>query len=338
VLNGWANAIADKGGEEAMAQAIPLWREEVRLKPDYWVGYNNIMFALAGLGDEEGLVRVGEQMMKIAGGRPGRALENLYQNYDEAVLDLQTERASLIADIESHGGIGSSGAGSSAENLGVAQLDVQLHDTEAAALRLKTTPVDEKHMPDVAAAAMDRALLAEETRDFKAAAREWDAFAEAYTNPTVAAGNPKYICFAAVTYDKTGQALKADAALKPFGDRSQVDCYRFKGDVLDLRGDWSGAQEWYAKAVQLGPSMPSGYYSWGVALAKHEDLAGAAAKLELANQKGPHWADPLKAWGDVLMKQGKAREALAKYDEGLKYAPNWKQLKEVREAAAKRSA
>jgi len=44
----------------------------------------------------------------------------------------------------------------------------------------------------------------------------------------------------------------------------------------------------------------------------------------------------LKAWGDVLAKKGKTKEALAKYDEALKYAPNWKQLKEAREAAAKR--
>jgi hypothetical protein len=39
--------------------------------------------------------------------------------------------------------------------------------------------------------------------------------------------------------------------------------------------------------------------------------------------------------GDVLTKQEHPKEALAKYDEALKYAPNWKQLKEVREAAAK---
>ena len=72
-----------KGGEGAMREALPLYREAVRLKPDYWTGYNNIMYALIGLGDEEGAVRVGEQMMKAAGGRPGRAPENQYQNYDQ---------------------------------------------------------------------------------------------------------------------------------------------------------------------------------------------------------------------------------------------------------------
>ena len=78
-----------------------------------------------------------------------------------------------------------------AENLNVAQLEVQMHDTESAALRLKTTPVDAKNIPDVAEAAMDRALLAEETGDLKAAAKEWDAYATAYANPTIATANPQ---------------------------------------------------------------------------------------------------------------------------------------------------
>jgi hypothetical protein len=77
-----------------MAEALPLYREAVRLKSDYWIGYNNIMYALNGLGDEEGMLRVGEQMMKAAGGRPGRAPEDDYQDYDQQVWDLQAEEAS----------------------------------------------------------------------------------------------------------------------------------------------------------------------------------------------------------------------------------------------------
>jgi tetratricopeptide (TPR) repeat protein len=208
-----------------------------------------------------------------------------------------------------------------------------MHDSEAAALRLKTTPVDEKNPGDVASAAFDRALLAEDTGDLTAAAHEWDAYATAYANPIVSTSNPSNICYAAVTYQKTGQPGKADAALNAVGKLTLVNCYRFRGDVLDLRGDWTGAQQWYAKAVELAPSIPSGYYSWGLALARHADLATAAAKFKDANLKGPHWADPLKAWGDVLVAQGKITDALGKYDAALKYAPNWKQLQEARAAA-----
>jgi tetratricopeptide (TPR) repeat protein len=147
------------------------------------------------------------------------------------------------------------------------------------------------------------------------------------------------MCWAAPTYERTAQRAKADAALaapmKAVGISTYLDCYRFKGDVLDSRGDWAAAQQWYQKAVKLAPSFPAGYYSWGLALLKHGDLKGATEQFRLANQKGPNWADPLKTWGDVLTKQGNTKDALVKYDDALKYAPNWKQLKEARAAAAK---
>jgi hypothetical protein len=335
VLNYWANAITGKGGDGVMAEALQLWREALRQKPDYWVAYNNIMYGLAGTGDEEGVVRVGQQMLKAAGGRPGQAPEYQYQNYDTEVWDLPAVHASNIADIESHSGIGTTSGAGGAETLAVAGYEAQMHDVEAAALRLKTTPVDEKNAPDVAAAAVARAWLAEEDRDFKTAAHVWDSFALAYANPTVSTSNPQLMCFAAVAYEKTGQSAKADAALNVVGKLTFVDCYRFKADILDLRGDWTGAQAWYAKSVALGPNIPSGYYSWGMALAQHGDLDGAAAKFREANLHGPHWADPLKAWGDVLVRQNRVRDALTKFDEALKYAPNWKQLKQAREQAAR---
>jgi tetratricopeptide (TPR) repeat protein len=331
ILNYWANAISNIGGPGTLHEALSLYREAVRLKPDYWTAYNNIMFALVSLGDEEGVVRVGLQMMKTAGGRPGRAPDDMYANYDSEVYDLSALRAGDLADMEAHGGIGTLGIANGPENLGVAQTDAALHDTQSASMQLKVTPVDVNSHPDVAAAATARAVLAEEMGDFKTAAEQWDVYAGVYSDPLIATLNPAAICSAAVPYEKTGQHAKADAALNRVGELNFVDCRRFRGDVLDLRGDWVGAQEWYAKAVELGPNLPAGYYSWGVALARHGNLPEAAAKLEQANRKGPHWADPLKSWGDVLAKQGKVREARAKYDEALKYAPNWKQLKEARE-------
>jgi tetratricopeptide (TPR) repeat protein len=87
--------------------------------------------------------------------------------------------------------------------------------------------------------------------------------------------------------------------------------------------------------VALAPDLPAAYYSWGVALARHGDLAGAEAKFKEANRHGPHWADPLKNWGDVLVKQGRGEDALAKYNEALEYAPHWAALKEAREATAR---
>jgi tetratricopeptide (TPR) repeat protein len=335
VLNYWANAIAGKGAEGAMREALPLYREALRRKPDYWTAYNNIMYALNGLGDEEGLVRVSEQMMKAAGGRPGRAPEHEYQNYDRTVWDLRAERAEAIADVESHNGIGTRGSAGGAGNLQIAQYEAQMHDVEASTLRINTTPVDANYPPDVAQSTFVRALLAEENNDLNAAASEWDDYERAYANPSVRTNNPHTICYAAPSFEKTGQRAKAEAALNAVGTLTLVDCYRFRADILDLRGDWPGAQAWYAKAVKLAPSIPSGYYAWGVALTRHGNADGAAEKFKAANQKGPHWADPLKAWGDVLLAQGQVKKAIEKYDEALKYAPNWTALKHSRETAAK---
>ena len=61
--------------------------------------------------------------------------------------------------------------------------------------------------------------------------------------------------------EAVGHSDKADAVLKTGG--TFVDCYRFHGDILDGRGDWKGAQEWYAKSVEVAPDLPAGYYSWG---------------------------------------------------------------------------
>ena len=341
VLNYWANAISAKGEAGSVKHALELYQEAVRLKPDYWVGYNNVMLALGAMGDEEGLIRTGEQMQRIAGGRLGRAPEDLYENFDEVKWDLTASISSSIANMESHSGVGTITSFSGSLNLNIAQHEALRHDKTSAALRIQTTQVDPKSAPDVAAASMAKALLAEEVGDLTAATAAWDAFAISYSNPAVHSENPPYMCYAAPAYEKTGQHAKADATLdaplNATGYSTFVDCYRFKGDVLELRGDWVGAQAWYAKAIKLSPNSPSGYYSLGMALVKHDDLRGAAEQFRLANQQGPHWADPLKAWGDVLVKQGHRAEALGKYSEAMTYAPNWSQLKEAQAAAKDRS-
>jgi tetratricopeptide (TPR) repeat protein len=246
-----------------------------------------------------------------------------------------TERRGALVDMASTDG-GTLTAQSGAEGLSVTLLDVLLHDVAAARLRFQTTVWDQKSHPDAANAAVAQAFLEKELDNLPAAAERWDELASLYADPVVATSSAPVICSAAPKFERTGQPQKADAALSAVGPLTLVDCYRYKADVLEIRGNWVGAQEWYTKAVKLAPSLPAGYYSWGLALAKHGDLPAALEQLRLANLKGPTWADPLKAWGDVLAKDGHTKEGLAKYDEALKYAPNWKELKESRAALAKK--
>jgi tetratricopeptide (TPR) repeat protein len=330
LLNTWANALARIG---QVRDALALYRAALKLKPDYWVGHNNVMNSLWALGDEEGAWRAGEEMRRMAGGRPGRAPETYYQNVDVLVWNLRAWHDSLVADADATGGLGSN-VGIIA-SISIADVEVRLHDLAAAQITLQTARQDPSDASIALSSHFVRGRLAAETGDVAKAAEEMEAFGMGYVDPFIVVFNPGYSCWVAPAEEAAGHPDRADAVLKSAG--TFVDCFRFRGDILDGRGDWVGAQKTYADAVALAPDLPAAYYSWGVALAKHGDLVGAEAKLKDANERGPHWADPLKAWGDVLVRQGHTKEALVKYNEALKYAPNWAALKEAREAGAKQS-
>jgi tetratricopeptide (TPR) repeat protein len=328
LMSRWSVAISNTGG--SIREALGLERAAVKLQPDLWSSHNNIMNALVILGDEEGAWNAGKDMLKIAGGRPGRAPDTFYQNWDALTWNLMPWLAGVVADAEFNAGVGTQVVSSGPI---IADVYARMHDLEAADLALKTAKEDPDDLAGNALAHNVRGRLALEAGDTATAVTELEAFGGAFANPSVSTENPGYQCWIAPAEEAAGHPDKADALLKSAG--TYVDCYRFRADILDGRGNWPGSQKAYAEAVALAPDLPAAYYSWGVALAKHGDLAGAEAKLALANEKGPHWADPLKAWGDILVKQGNTKRALAKYDEALRYAPNWKHLHDVRDAAAK---
>lgn len=329
LLNTWANALSNVGGPPR--ESLALFRAALKQKPDYWVARNNVMQAYWLLGDEENAWKEGAAMREAAGGRPGRAPETYYQNSDILTWNLGQWLDATVADADASGGTGSNSGG--VAGVFIADISVRLHDPAAAELALQTIKPDPADQTTAAAVHFVRGRLAAEAGDVSRSMADMEAFQVAYGAPVVSSQYPGYLGWVAPAEEAAGHPDKADAVLKTVG--TFVDCYRFRADLLDGRCDWPGAQKAYTDAVTLAPDLPAGYYSWGVALAKHGDLYGAAAKFKDANQKGPHWADPLKAWGDVLAKQGHTKDALAKYDEAVKYAPNWRALKEAREALAK---
>jgi tetratricopeptide (TPR) repeat protein len=322
ILNYWG--IAVQNTTNSTREALAMFRAAVKLQPDYWNAHNNIMNAYIALGDEEGAWRSGEDLRKVAGGRPGRAPENNYQNWDLVTWNLQTWLNGLLSDAESSAGIGTA---STSVGPAIADVQARLHDPDAAELAVKTKG-DSKDPTVAAIAHFVHGRLAAEAGDIAHAVTEMEAFGTAFASPIVSTNFPGYNCWIALAEEAAGNATKADAVLESAGG-TFVDCYRFHADIVDNRGDWPGAQKAYADAVALAPDLPAAYYSWGVALARHGDLDAAAAKLKAANERGPHWADPLKVWGDVLLKQHRTKEALAKYNAALRYAPNWKQLEEA---------
>jgi tetratricopeptide (TPR) repeat protein len=331
LLNEWGNGLNNTG--QPVTASLPLYLEALKLKPDYWIAYNNVMNVYWGMGREEDAWRLGEKLRKQAGGRPGKAPELFYSNWDTLTWNLAPWRASLEADAEAHGGVGTSIVSNGPS---LADVDARMHDPQAAELHLQTSLGDAADSSIISIGHFVRGLLAGEAGDVQRAAAEMEAFGTAYeADPALSSNYPGYRCWIAPAEEAAGHPDKADAVLASAG--SFVDCYRFRGDILDHRGDWAGAQKAYAAAVALAPDLPAAYYSWGQALARHGDLAGALAKLQAANRRGPTWADPLKAWGDVLARQGHWREALGKYDAALRHAPAWSALHRARDFAARRA-
>ncbi|HEX3700815.1 MAG TPA: hypothetical protein VHV27_09090 [Phenylobacterium sp.] len=330
LLNVWGNSLGNVGAPTV--DALAVYRKALELKPDFWIAYNNVMNATWLLGDEEAAWRTGEALAKAAGGRPGKAREVYYQNWDTLTWNLLPARAAEVADAGASGGVGT---GISANGVAMADFDMRLHDPAATELDLQTVRGDVSDPTIPAMSHFVRGRLAAEAGDTARAVAEMEAFQVGFANPTVGSNYPGYLCWVAPAEEAAGHPDRADAIFKAAG--SFVDCYRFRADALDHRGDWAGAQAAYARAVALAPDLPAGFYSWGLALARHGDLAGAAAKLAAANQRGPHWADPLKAWGDILARQGRWTDALGKYDEAVKWAPAWAELRQARAAAARRA-
>ena len=257
----------------------------------------------------------------------GEAAHDLI-NADLVSWDLLPWRDALLADAKAHAGLGSNASDSTPD---IAEVEARLHDLEGASLQLSTA---QARFADPNVAAMThfvRGRIAAEVGDTARSADEMEAFAAAYASPVVSSNYPGYLCWVAPAEEMAGRPAKADAVLAAAG--RYVDCYRFRGDILDHRGDWVGAQRAYAAAVALAPDLPAAYYSWGLALARHGDAASAAEEFAAAHQRGPHWADPLKAWGDLLAREQRWPEAVAKYNEALKWAPAWIELKRARERA-----
>jgi tetratricopeptide (TPR) repeat protein len=329
LLNAWANALGDSGGSQT--EVLDLYRAALALKPDYWPVYANIEVTQIALGDEEGAWRTGQAMLQAAGGRPGRASEQDFANWDELTYNLQAQRREMVADAEQTEGVGTT---LHAYGINIALVDMALHDPASARFQLETTLGNGGAADPVVAAQMHRlrGLLAADAGDKDAAVTEMEAYQTALKDPAVANAEPGYACSAAPAEEAAGHPDKADAVLKAGGHF--LDCYRYRADILAQRGQWEAAQRAYADAVALAPDLPAAYQSWGVALLGHGDLAEAIDKFAAAHERAPHWADPLKGWGDALMRQGHVGDALEKYDAALAFAPHWRALRTARDLAA----
>ena len=325
-----AMALEPTGGSSQDARAV--YRAALNLKPDLWDAWISVQNTSMDLGDEQGAWSAAEEMRSAAGGRPGRAPAGAFQTWDLLTWNLPTLLAELSGESAT---IAGAATPLNAGGVTVADVHARLHDLPGAQQSLDATLSNGNSAVSGAMSNRLRVRLAVEAGDLAAAATHIAAFDAANASSAVTTDIGSLNCWLAPAEEAAGHPDRADAILLSSG--TFVDCYRFRADILDGRGDWPAAKKAYGVAVALARNLPAAYYSWGLALMRHGDLAVAEEKLGYAHERGPHWADPLKAWGDLLMKQGKAREAIAKYDEALKYAPHWAALAEARAVAAQQA-
>lgn len=319
-LSVWANALFAPGRYQ---EALEKLQEAVRLKPDFWLGYDNMMGVQQSMGEEEAMVQTGREMERRAMRHSWAAAKvppGYWENLDYMLADWPSFHADEQADMAESGGRGTQ----TSQN---APLDAwslaQMHDRRAAEIELETSPGTEQDNFVVAQSAFVRAYIALDRRQFadalkqmrivKSIASKDSSVQSAFESPAA--------CWLALAEFRAGEGANADSDIRQGGH--YVDCYTFKGDIAEGRGQWSAAQKDYAAAVALAPSMPSPYESWGEALARRGRYAEAIVQFRLAQLKGPHWADPLEHWGEALAALGRFPEAVAKYQEAAIYAPQW---------------
>lgn len=320
LLNVWGTGLAELGD---LHDALEKYREQIRLNPEAWIAYANLIEEQIVGGDEEGGMQTAAQMERAAGIGSWfpKAVNPLYfQNQHLLRRNLVAVHRELTADVDRTGGVGTGNLQDQALD---AEMLARLHETRAAELELETSPGAGADPYVITESALVRGLMGMEARQFAAAYRYVDAADRLVARSSAVAANlyTPPACLAGWLAEMTGHRGAADADIRRGGHF--VDCYRFRADIADHRGKWAEAQKEYAAAVALVPSVPLAWFSWGDALMRHKDYRGAIAKFRLANAQGPHWADPLKRWGDALVALNRSDEALGEYEEAAKQAPRW---------------
>ncbi|MGA9854317.1 MAG: tetratricopeptide repeat protein [Gammaproteobacteria bacterium] len=320
LLNGWGNALDDLNQYETAADK---YEEAIRIDPHFWIAYTNLTAIDVVLGEEEQAYQAGIRMEHIAHRNSwfaARMPEANYEYLDQLRMDLPAVHRELVADEAAHNGEGSNTTQDAPFD---AEMLMRMHAHKQASLILQTSPGAGTDPYVIAETAFVQGLMALDQQNYSHAVQLFQSTATLIDQQSVVRANfySPAVCYLGLALEYSGQADKADAAIAKGGHF--VDCYRFKGDIADYRGQWTQAQTDYAAAVALAPSLPQAYESWGLALMRHQDYQSAIEKFKAANQRSPHWCDPLKYWGDALAAQGNYKEAVQKYAEAGQYTPHW---------------
>lgn len=311
-----------------LAEALERYRAVIRLDPEDWVSYQNLMATQMAGGDEEGAYRTGRTLERLGHRYGWFGAKAPIASFEPMNLLLQDMPASLQASLEDQAANGSSGSAFIEATPADAETYARLHDDRQARLQLQSSIGADNDPWVLGQTLYVKGMMALNRSDTAQALIEYEALTAALAQtPELVSNIYSPHCWIALAEELGGHPEHADAALAKGGHL--VDCYRFKGDITDHRGDWVQAQKDYAAAVALAPDLPAAYQSWGEALARHGDHRGAIAKYQEANAHGPNWCDPPTRWGEALAAQGDDKGAIKQYARAAKLTPGWAHLELV---------
>jgi tetratricopeptide (TPR) repeat protein len=320
ILNMWGNALT---GLDRWGEALDRYREAERLSSDHTRFRLNQALALERLGREEESYQAMIPLENSTHGTsPNAVLARA--DFNTAVFELRREAPDLHESLLTYARI--TGSTHLLYEMLIASQDATalavMHDSTGTELALEQAARGAMGPVDRLAAQQTRAILAHELgHDSEALADAQSALSLEERTPEWMVVFPPTACLAARYAEGAGLHDVADALLAKAG--TFVDCASAKAEFEAHRGTWDAAQRDFAAAVELAPSLPMAYETWGEALAAHNEPSPAIEKFRAAHERGPHWADPIEHWGEALAAQSQFQAAVQKYAEASTYAPNW---------------
>ncbi len=295
------------GNEEKFEEAMPYYREAVRLRP-YFVDFvSNMGYALQKLGKPEEALEQYSKALRINPHHPP-SLRNmgalLYEQgrYADA-LDYYRRSLRLMSDdVLLYLFIGNATA-----KLG---RDQEAADAYSKVLLLQ--PRQAEAYLGLGILRVRQGNAREGIRNFEKALELRPGYAEAHNNLGIA--------FAGL--GDTDQALaQYSEALRL--NPEYAEAHYNKAAALYGQGRVEEAAASYEEAIRLRPDYPEAYYNLGVALADGGELKEAVAKYAEAIRLKPDYAEAYNNMGIALFNQGQVQKALDAFSEAIRLKPDY---------------
>jgi tetratricopeptide (TPR) repeat protein len=124
---------------------------------------------------------------------------------------------------------------------------------------------------------------------------------------------------------RTGDLSGAEALI----ERTPADCYlcvRMRAAIAAVRGDYAGAERWWAEAIRQAPSLPTAWAERGRMRLDRGEIDAALSDFAAARARGPRWPDPVEFEGEALLARRDYEGAARKFEEAARAAPRWGRL------------